>query len=244
MSDQTVCSNCKQGYDSTLVICPHCGQAQWGTIVTIHIFWLICAAIFFWLVPRLPAGFFRTILQLGSGGVGLICLLVGLYYTIKALQTQKQPFIAQRPTNQPAIKASPAVPPAAASTPERLPQAVPSPVVQPSPAPRPEKVEAKSPAIDIPGLQAAHDIPGLIAALQQPDGSVRRAAAAALGLVGDERALAALSAALEDPYSYDPAELFGNNQAWQEMGSEELVYPVRRAASLALESIRARSVPD
>jgi hypothetical protein len=90
-------------------------------------------------------------------------------------------------------------------------------------------------------LEQQKDVPGLIEALQHPDEAVRIHAAQALGRVGDERAIPALTGALADPAATDPADLFRGNPAWEEMGSEKLIYYVREAAWDALKMIRSRT---
>jgi hypothetical protein len=95
--------------------------------------------------------------------------------------------------------------------------------------------------VDVSELEQRQDVPGLIEALQHPDEFVRRRAADALGRVGDERALPALTKALADPAATDPADLFSDSPAWQELGSEELIYYVRNAAWDAHKRIRRRT---
>ena len=51
---------------------------------------------------------------------------------------------------------------------------------------------------DVSGLRARQDVDGLIEALRHPNASIRRAAAEALGELGDVRAKVPLHAALED----------------------------------------------
>ena len=63
-----------------------------------------------------------------------------------------------------------------------------------------------------------------------------------LGRVGDERAVPALTAALHDTAATDPAELFQGSSAWEEMGSNELIYYVRNAAWDALKMIWSRTI--
>lgn len=97
--------------------------------------------------------------------------------------------------------------------------------------------------VDVNQLQQQKDVPGLIEALKHPDESVRMNAAFALGKVGDERAIPALTAALADPAATDPAEYFRGNRAWEEMGSDKPIYLVRQAARQALEMIRSKYPP-
>lgn len=80
----------------------------------------------------------------------------------------------------------------------------------------------------------------MIEALKHPNESVRVDAALALFKVGDERAIPALTAALEDPAATDPAVLHRGDRSWEEMGSDEPDYLVRKAARLALDMIRRR----
>jgi hypothetical protein len=93
-------------------------------------------------------------------------------------------------------------------------------------------------------LEQQKDVPGLIEALEHPDEEVRIKAAEALGRVGDERAIPALTAALADHAVTDPADLFRGNRAWEEMGSEEPIYRVRDAAWEAQKMIRSRTPLD
>jgi HEAT repeat protein len=51
---------------------------------------------------------------------------------------------------------------------------------------------------DVSSLRARQDVDGLIAALEHPNASIRRAAAEALGEMGDARAKTSLHLALED----------------------------------------------
>jgi hypothetical protein len=90
-------------------------------------------------------------------------------------------------------------------------------------------------------LEQQEDVPGLIEALQHPDEAVRIRAAHALGRVGDERAIPALTGALADPAATDPADLFRGSPAWEEMGSKELIHRVREAAWEAQKMIRSRT---
>jgi HEAT repeats len=93
-------------------------------------------------------------------------------------------------------------------------------------------------------LEQQKDVPGLIEALEHPDEKVRIRAAEALGRVGDEQAIPALTAALADPAATDPADLFRGNSAWEEMGSQELIYRVRDAAWEAQKLIRGKTPLD
>jgi HEAT repeat protein len=77
-------------------------------------------------------------------------------------------------------------------------------------------------------LEQRKDVPGLIEALKHPEEGMRIRAANALGRVGDERAIPALTAALHDEAATDPAELFRGSPAWEEMGSAALIYYVRK----------------
>jgi HEAT repeat protein len=86
-------------------------------------------------------------------------------------------------------------------------------------------------------MERTRDIPGLIAALKHHEESVRQESAEALGRIGDEQAIEALITALDDPYSFDPAVVYRGDRSWEEMGSEEMVYPVRKAAGEALDRI-------
>jgi HEAT repeats len=97
--------------------------------------------------------------------------------------------------------------------------------------------------VDVDELRQQKDVPRLIEALKHPDESVRMRAAHALGEVGDEQAIPALTAALADPAATDPAEYFRGNPAWEEMGSDKPIYLVRSAARHALEDIRRRYPP-
>lgn len=90
-------------------------------------------------------------------------------------------------------------------------------------------------------LELHKDVPALSEALQHPDEAVRIHAAQALGRVGDERAIPALTGALADQAATDPADLFRGNPAWEESGSEELIYYVREAAWDALKMVRSRT---
>lgn len=98
--------------------------------------------------------------------------------------------------------------------------------------------------VDVIELEQKKDVPALIEALKHPNESVRINAANILGKVGDERAIPALTAALADPAATDPAEYFRGNRAWEEMGSDEPIYFVRKAARQALEMIRNRYAPS
>lgn len=95
--------------------------------------------------------------------------------------------------------------------------------------------------VNISELEQKKDLSGLIEALIHPDEQVRVRAANALGRVGDERAIPALTAALADSAATDPADLFEGNRAWEELGSEKLIYPVRDAAWAAQKMIRGRT---
>jgi hypothetical protein len=99
-----------------------------------------------------------------------------------------------------------------------------------------------SDGVNVSDLEQQKDLPGLIEALKHPDEMVRVSAANALGRVGDERAIPALTAALADPAATDPAELFRGNSAWEEAGSRELIYRVRDAAWAAQKLIRSRAI--
>ena len=90
-------------------------------------------------------------------------------------------------------------------------------------------------------LEQQKDVLGLIEALNHPEEGTRIRAANALGRVGDERAIPALTAALHDKAASDPAELFRGNSAWEEMGSDEMIYYVRNAAWDALRMIWNRT---
>lgn len=96
--------------------------------------------------------------------------------------------------------------------------------------------------VNVSELEQQQDVPGLIEALKHPDEWVRTSAADALGRVGDERAIPALTAALADPAATDPAELFRGNSAWEETGSTDLIYRVRDAAWAAQKLIRSRTI--
>ena len=91
-------------------------------------------------------------------------------------------------------------------------------------------------------LEQQKDVPGLIEALKHPQEGMRISAANALGRVGDERAIPALTTALHDAAATDPAELFRGSPAFEEMGSNELIYYVRNAAWDALKMIWSRTV--
>jgi hypothetical protein len=97
MSDQITCSNCKQSFNSGMVICPHCGQAQWGSIIAIHFFWMVCAGLFFFLAPRIGPGFFRSIIQWITGILGAICLVGGVSYTYSGLRSKKHAVLPLEP---------------------------------------------------------------------------------------------------------------------------------------------------
>lgn len=96
--------------------------------------------------------------------------------------------------------------------------------------------------VNVSELEQQEDVPGLVEALKHPNEGVRIRVADALGRVGDERAIPALTAALHDAAATDPAELFRGSPAWEEMGSAELIYYVRNAAWTALQMIWGRTV--
>ena len=91
-------------------------------------------------------------------------------------------------------------------------------------------------------LEQQKNVLGLIELISGPDGVGRIRAACALGRIGDERAVPALIAALHDSESYNPAEIFGGSSAFEELGSDQPIYPVRSAAWDALRMIWSRTV--
>jgi hypothetical protein len=95
--------------------------------------------------------------------------------------------------------------------------------------------------VNISELEQKKDLSGLIEALMHPDEQVRVDAAKALGRIGDERAIPALTAALHDTAATDPADLFEGNRTWEELGSEKLIYRVRDSAWAAQKMIRGRT---
>jgi hypothetical protein len=95
--------------------------------------------------------------------------------------------------------------------------------------------------VNISELEQKKDLSGLIEALKHPAEEIRIRAANALGRVGDERAIPALTAALADSAATDPADLFEGNRVWEELGSEKLIYLVRDAAWAAQKMIRGRT---
>jgi hypothetical protein len=97
--------------------------------------------------------------------------------------------------------------------------------------------------VNVADLEKARDVEGLIAALGDADPYVRQNAARALGRIGDKAAVEPLNSLLADTHSYDPAESHRGDRAFQEMGDDEPVYPVRLAAREALDWIASGNPP-
>lgn len=96
--------------------------------------------------------------------------------------------------------------------------------------------------VNVDELELQRDVPGLIEALRHPEERTRVRTAHALERVGDEQAIPALTVALQDEAATDPAELFRGNAAWEESGSTDLIYYVRKAAWEALTAIWNRTI--
>jgi len=84
-----ICKGCGRSIKSEWT-CPYCGYTDWGLIVGVGIFSLLCLGAAMLWAPHIANSFWKVVVRWGGGIVGLFYLLLTIIEAIKGLKTPRK----------------------------------------------------------------------------------------------------------------------------------------------------------